>query len=173
FTPLPHWTGRGWQGGEKLPDAKSDWSVLYADGGHAGAAGRTPIRRWTAPKDAVISISGTLAKASENGNGVRARIISHTRGELGAFVAEPKGSIATNLENIEIKSGEIIDFIVESMDDTNSDSFTWVPLIRSDVGEWDAKLAFSGPTPPPPPPLTPWEQYAQVLLATNEFIFVD
>lgn len=30
------------------------------------------------------------------------------------------------------------------------------------------------PTPPaPPPPLSPWAMYAQVLLLTNEFMFVD
>lgn len=173
FQPLPHWTGRGWQGGEKLPDPKSDWAVQYADGGHAGGPQQAVIRRWTAPRDAVITISGKLAKPSENGDGVRARIVSSTRGQLGAFVAEPKGSTETPIEKTEVKAGETIDFIVESMADTNSDSFTWAPLIRSDAGEWDAKLAFSGPTPPPLPRLTLWEQYAQVLLAANEFVFVD
>jgi hypothetical protein len=47
-------------------------------------------------------------------------------------------------------------------------------------GEWDAVRQFHGPeeapkvSPPAPPSgLTPWEQYAQVLLAANEFAFVD
>ena len=173
FQHLPHWTGSGWQGGGKLPDPKADWAVLYADGGHAGGAKQAVIRRWTAPRDAVITISGKLAKAAENGDGVRARIVSSNRGQLGTFVAEPKGSVETPVEKTEVKAGEVIDFIVESMADTNSDSFTWAPLIRSDAGEWDAKLAFGGPTAPPPPRLTPWEQYAQVLLAANEFLFVD
>jgi hypothetical protein len=173
FQRFPHWTGRGWQGGDKLPDPKADWAVLYADGGHAGGPKQAVIRRWTAPQDATITISGQLAKASEGGDGVRARIVSSSRGQLGAFVAEPKGSVETPVEKTEVKAGETIDFIVECIADTNSDSFTWAPLIRSDAGEWDAKLAFAGPTAPPPPRLTPWEQYAQVLLAANEFIFVD
>ena len=35
---------------------------------------------------------------------------------------------------------------------------------------WDARADFSAP---PPPPLTAWEQLAQALLLTNEFMFLD
>jgi len=53
----------------------------------------------------------------------------------------------------------------------DSDSFTWHPLIKGSA-EWDAKAQFAGPSPQAKD-LTPWEQYAQVLLETNEFVFVD
>jgi hypothetical protein len=36
--------------------------------------------------------------------------------------------------------------------------------------EWSAEADFAGPAERP---LTPWERYAQVLLETNEFLFVD
>ena len=38
---------------------------------------------------------------------------------------------------------------------------------------WDAAADFGGPPAPTPEPLEPWEAYAQVLLASNEFLFVD
>ncbi len=173
FQPLPHWSGTAWQGGKDLPDPKSDWAVLNADGGHPGNTGQAAIRRWTAPRDASITIGGKLDRPSEHGDGVRARIVSSTRGQLATFVAEPKGSVETPVEKIEVKAGEIIDFIVEPLASRDSDSFLWAPQIRSEGSDWDAKLAFAGPLPTPPPRLTPLEQYAQILLAANEFVFVD
>ena len=38
---------------------------------------------------------------------------------------------------------------------------------------WDSRADYAGPPPTPPTPLTPWEQVAQVLLMTNEFMYVD
>ena len=63
--------------------------------------------------------------------------------------------------------------MVDRRKDDNSDSFTWAPVIHEDgaSGEtWDAKADFHGP---PAAGLTPWEEYAQVLMLTNEFVFVD
>jgi hypothetical protein len=36
--------------------------------------------------------------------------------------------------------------------------------------EWNAAAQFGGP---PTPPLSPIEKYAQTLLMTNEFLFLD
>ncbi len=38
FTPLAHWTGSSWQGGEKLPDEKTGWVLVHAEGGHPARA---------------------------------------------------------------------------------------------------------------------------------------
>jgi superfamily II RNA helicase len=38
--------------------------------------------------------------------------------------------------------------------------------------QWEAKRDFSGKREFPQP-LDPWQQYAQVLLSANEFVFVD
>ena len=54
----------------------------------------------------------------------------------------------------------------------NADQFLWAPVITTEGKKWDAKAEFNGPTPPPQL-LTAWEQYAQVLLLSNEFLFVD
>ena len=64
----------------------------------------------------------------------------------------------------------------------DSDSFIWSPVIKmtkadsnsttGSLPEWIAKSDFSGPKEPLKP-LNPWEKYAQVLLMSNELVFVD
>jgi hypothetical protein len=39
--------------------------------------------------------------------------------------------------------------------------------------EWNAQAGFGGPLPKPPAAMSPWDKYVQVLLETNEFLFVD
>ncbi len=170
FSPLPHWTGKEWQGGPKLPDAAVGWTVLRAEGGHPGDAQHAVIRRWTAPEDATIAITGALARPGEKGDGVGGLIVSSRTGELLRVTAEPRGTVETKLDHVEVKRGDTLDFIVTSRADTESDSFTWSPQIDSGGATWNAQTAFSGPRPAP---LTAWEKYAQVLLAGNEFVFVD
>lgn len=174
FNRFAHFTNQMWHAGPKVPDPKLGHVLLRADGGHAGVdAQHSPIRRWIAPQDMVVSIAGVLARPSENGDGVIGRIVSSRSGLLAEFTVGPKGSSETHVDQIEVKRGDTLDFIVECGNGDNSDSFTWAPLIKSAAGEWDAKIAFAGPPPPRPAPLKAWEKYAQVLLATNEFVFVD
>jgi hypothetical protein len=45
-------------------------------------------------------------------------------------------------------------------------------LRTADGIEFNAKKQFAGPAPKIQP-FTPWERFAQVLLETNEFLFVD
>ena len=64
----------------------------------------------------------------------------------------------------------------------DSDAFQWSPLIKLiEAGgggsanlpaEWNAKLDFSGPKEETKP-LSAWEKFAQVLLMSNELVFVD
>jgi hypothetical protein len=84
----------------------------------------------------------------------------------------PTATVEVKLEKVPVKKGDTIDFMVYLRGNLDSDSFVWHPLIRGSE-EWDAQAQFSGPPGPRPPELTPWEQYAQVLLETNEFVFVD
>jgi hypothetical protein len=175
FTPLPHFTGKEWQGGDKLPDAQLGWVMLTEAGGHPGeSSGYAAVRRWTAPEDCTVTISGTLDHPAEAGNGVRGYIISSRAGALGFWpVYHAKREMS--IPKLEVKKGDTIDFVVDSHGDLNSDSFNWVPVVKSlspDASVWDAKKDFSGPKEPFAP-LTPWEKLAQVLLMSNELAFVD
>jgi hypothetical protein len=175
FTALPHYAKNGaWQGGDKLPDDKLGWVTLNRDGGHVGNdAQHAAIRRWTAPRDMTVSIAGSLARPAEPGDGVDGIIVSSRAGELLRVTVEAKGTVETKLNKVELKAGDTLDFIVSLRSDNNSDGFTWPVIVKAEMGEWDSRVQFAGPTPPKPPPLTPWEKYAQVLLEMNEFVFVD
>ncbi|MBI4326953.1 MAG: PSD1 domain-containing protein [Chloroflexi bacterium] len=182
FQPLPHFTGQAWQGGDKLPDDKLGWVLLNAEGGHAGNDPQhAAIRRWTAPRAGSVSISGTLGHGSESGDGVQGRIVSSRQGELGTWTVQ-HGKEPAKVERLEVQRGEAIDFLVDCRAGVDSDSFTWAPVIKmlnstppasgSAAIEWDARQDFSGPKESPKP-LDPWEKYVQVLLMSNELVFVD
>ena len=185
FTPLPHFTGDSWQGGPQWPDATLGWVRITADGGHAGNDyAHAAIRRWVAPRNCTISISGKVEHDVKEGNGIRARIVSSRSGELATYSLLNQ-SAETKFEPIGVNAGDTIDFVVDFKGDLNSDQFKWSPTVKctdkakenekSDalVSEWSAKKDFSGPPPVPPTPLDAWGKYAQVLLLSNEFMFVD
>jgi mono/diheme cytochrome c family protein len=173
FHKLTFFSGHAWQGGAKLPDPTLGYVNITSEGGHAGNDhAHDTIRRWTAPADGVVSITGPVQRPSERGDGIVARVVSSRGGELFKSDVLPQGTVEVKLEKIEVKKGDTIDFMVDLRGDLNSDSFLWHPIIRG-AGEWDAKAQFAGPPPPKAKDLSPWEQYAQVLLETNEFVFVD
>ena len=172
FTPLPHWSGTQWQCGPKVPDPKLGFVHLTAAGGHP-SRDLAAIRRFTAPREMTVALSGELARPSNGGNGVHGRIVSDRQGQLAEFDAGPKTTVPCSVARIELKSGETLDFILESKGDDNSDGFLWNNVLRTTDGvTFDAKKQFAGP-PPKIDPFTPWERFAQVLLETNEFLFVD
>jgi mono/diheme cytochrome c family protein len=176
FSAFPHFSPKTkhWQVGPVIPDAKLGFLGLDAEGGHPGRdAAHSAIRRWTAPRDGVVSIDGNVERPADGGDGVVARIVSSRSGELLKVEAAPKQTVPAKLTRVEVKAGETIDFILEPRGNDVSDSFRWHPVLGAADATWDSKAQFAGPLPPPPARLKPWEQYAQVLLETNEFAFVD
>jgi hypothetical protein len=173
FRAFPHFTGEAWQGGPAWPDPATGWARLTAVGGHAGNdAAHAVIRRWTAPLDGVVAVSGKVSHGTKEGDGVRARIFSSRLGRLGEWTAH-NGAADTRLERVEVRKGETLDFVVDCRTSVSHDDFQWSPvLVAVETGSesspsWDAARDFAGP------PLTAWEQYAQALLSANEFVFVD
>lgn len=177
FVKLPHFTGDAWQGGAALPDAKLGWVQLTAEGGHAGNdLQHAAIRRWIAPMDATVAISGTIRHENKEGDGIHAYIISSRAGLLSHWPLHNTNA-AVKLEKIEVKTGDTMDFIVDMGATLSHDNFKWAPTIAVAAAgmsdQWDARKEFAGPPPIPPKPLSAWEKYAQVLLLANEFLFVD
>jgi hypothetical protein len=172
FNPLPHFTGSAWQGANAWPGGETGWAQLTADGGHPGnTRAHACVRRWTAARDAVVDITGTLKHEPEQGDGVRGFIVSSRDGELKSADVH-KAKVAMTATNVVVKAGDTIDFIVDIGGTLNADQFLWAPIIKDTTTTWDARAEFDGPRPAPVY-LTPWEQYAQVLLLANEFAFVD
>ncbi|MDB6123534.1 MAG: Protein of unknown function (DUF1553)/Protein of unknown function (DUF1549)/Planctomycete [Pedosphaera sp.] len=181
FRPLPYFDGHSFQGGPTLPDKKLGWVLVSGTGGHPGDQKHSAIRRWIAPRDGKINITGELAHALEKGDGVRGRIVSSRKGELGEWLVH-KSKEETHLEKVEVKQGESIDFVTDCRDNVENDSFAWSPTIRfvadgnttpSQKMEWNALKDFAEATQPSHENLSAWQKYAQVLLLTNELVFVD
>ena len=180
FTPMPHFTGTAWQGGPTLPDPVSNWASLNSHGGHPGPTGFAAVRRWTAPYDATIAMDGDLKHGSAEGDGVFASAVASNGQVLWRGNAH-NSNMASMIESFEVKAGDTIDLVVDCGASQDFDSFTWHPrfsvLAAADGDtsagretEWRSRLGFQGP---PPPPMEPWSKYAQVLLMSNEFMFVD
>ena len=195
FNPLQNFTGKTWQGGPTLPDAKFAMLHLTADGGHPGVIkGLSVIRRWTAPKDGSVSIDGVLGHTITRGvvsDGVQGTIVSSRTGEIGRYVAAGK-TTPTSVSRVDVKKGDIIDFVVDCRGNPRGDQFTWAPVIKvvgaapmmmanrmadpavpGEVNEWRAAADFNPSRNSAPKPLGTWEKYAQVLLLSNELSFVD
>lgn len=191
FHPLAHFADGMWRAGEPSPHPDFGYLQLTADGGHVGTDGtQSAVRRWTAPVAGVVEIQGALVHGRREGNGVQAWISSSRHGELGHWTAH--GSRAeTMIWRLEVRPGDTVDFVVDGRGDHSFDTFKWAPTIRliepasadddadggdgengatPDAPSWSAQRDFAGPRPEP---LNPWEQYAQVLLMTNEFMFID
>ncbi|MCA9056420.1 MAG: DUF1553 domain-containing protein, partial [Planctomycetaceae bacterium] len=151
FAPLPHWTGQQWQGGDALPDPSIGWVLLNAQGGHPGNPQFAAIRRWTAPAAGVVDVTGTLQHPSENGDGVRGRVVSSARGSLGEWQAHHQTK-ETPLSGIAVEAGDTIDFVADCLAHETSDSFHWTVHLtwRSSTGrveEFDSTAQFQGPVP--------------------------
>jgi hypothetical protein len=177
FKALPSFNDNTWQGGRKLPDEKLDWVSLTEAGGHPGDK-NAAVRRWISPRAGEISIDGRVIHDADVGDGVRARILLNNEKELGLWIVKRKGE-NTKVGKVEVNKGDTVDFVVDKLGDLNSDSFRWAPTIQMKSVEldaasldWSAKEDFSGPRESFKP-LDAWEKLAQVILMSNELVFVD
>lgn len=174
FTALPHFNGSDWMGGPSFPDTTLGFLQLTATGGHPGNDRKhAVVRRWIAPQDSSYTVTSTLIHEPEAGDGIRV-FISHSSQGLLRFAALHHSKTVLNVEALPMKTGETLDFIVDIRDGLNSDQFLWSPKIDTAVSggvqSWDAQKDFTGPAAAS---LSPWQQLAQTLMLTNEFVFLD
>ncbi len=184
FAKLPHFTGTAWQGAAEWPGGGLGWLQLTDEGGHTGDdLKHSVVRRWTAPRSGVFSVASTAIHEPAVGDGVRCYIVASRGGLLkSATVFNRKEEM--NVESIPFEAGDTLDFVVDLNANLNSEQHLWAPVVRevsmpTSAGVpdeaarpvlWDARRDFSGP---PPVRLTRMEQLAQVLIVSNEFLFVD
>jgi hypothetical protein len=178
FAPMGQFANKTWVPGNKTPNARLKGLNLTADGG-TPAKEVAVIRRWTSPRDGYISIEGTLSHGAKNGDGVQGRIVAGRTEELGSWVAF-NGSAETKVAWFHVARGEAVDFITDGRENGANDAFKWAVTIKmarapslpkGGIVEWDAQKDFSGEMEGRR--MTPWEKFAQVLLETNEMMFVD
>ena len=153
FHSLPHWTGSSWQGGATLPDATLGYAISHAGGGHPGGSPKlASIKRWTAPRDGFVVVSGQLQHGSENGDGVRSRVVSSRSGLVAEWAAK-NGSIETPVARVEVRTGDTLDFVTDAITNEASDSFNWPISLRltdtsgAELQTWNSHADFHGPLP--------------------------
>ncbi len=182
FSAFPHFEKKQWRVSEEFPDPQFGYAMLDSSGGHPGnRPGEAVIRRWTAPVSGTFRIEGELDHPKKGGDGLMGQIVSSRQGELGRWIAHD-GSAKTVVEQCEVLAGETIDFVADMRSNSEYDTFTWSPTIKlikakADSSaptktEWNASGEFDGPQQDLKS-INAWEKYAQVLLLSNEFMFVD
>ncbi len=163
-----------------------EWGHLFwgSTNGHAGPGDNASIARWEVPYDREnIRITGTIQRPSDRGNGVRAWIINSRTGLKKEQFIGPKGSAEMTIE-MDVQRGDQVIFAVTcEAGSTDSDSFNWAPSIyRLDPTKPQPELItkadrdFCGPDAWPlsrARPQSPLAQLTQVLLMSNEFMFVE
>ena len=159
---------------DKIPDKQFAHTFLTAKGGHPGdkTDATAVIRRWTAGSPGKFLIEGTLSVSSKASDGVRARIVIARRGIVTEVVAKGASSAPVNVAEVELAAGESIDFIADSFLGSNSDSFSWSPVIK-DAKTGEILTSAAGEFGKKPDRQTPRSTFAQILLTSNEFIFAD
>lgn len=142
-----------WQAGPAVPDPALGYVFLTATGGHPDIAGRAVIRRLKIRVQGTVSIKGQLSHGSENGNGVRGRVVSSRSGKAGEWLAF-NGSTATSVADLAVEPGDTLDFITDANGTHTSDSFTWPVTLTVKSEEQSERTivsadAFQGPSDSP------------------------
>lgn len=177
FTPFPAFVDDAWRGGGQLPDPAIGWALLRSDGGHPGDnPAFCVIRRWNVPNAGVVRVRGVLQHKTEEGDGVRGRVVHSATGIITGGAAH-NSSQAVFVDQLRVNSGESLDFVVDCRSNTSHDTFIWSPRIiiefddpEKTTAAFSSKDEFSGESARQ---LTPSARLAQALMLSNEFVFVD
>ncbi len=178
FVPLTVFKDGRWQFGETFPSPGTmSYSSLTSDGGHPaqGDAGIV-VRRWTSPSDGELTLSGTVVRPSDQGDGVIAIIQAHGQSVWRETILSKTQSY--NGLQVDVHSGDTVDLIVHSGPGLSFDGFQWRTRLILETGSGSVTFNsvddFSGPLAPANVlTLDRFEQLAQVLFLSNEFFFVD
>ncbi|HEY1048800.1 MAG TPA: DUF1553 domain-containing protein, partial [Prosthecobacter sp.] len=185
FKPFASLTEKGgqktWSHTGKIPDAEWGHSFWATSNAHAAPKQHMVVARWHVPYDAKIAVDGVLSRSSDRGNGVRAWLWTARTGVLAEYNATPQNKKVATQATAEVKKGEALCFIVSSDNSTDSDSFSWEPKIsrlEGDTSELltDFKNDFCDASRWPfgrAKPQNAISQIAQVLMISNEFMFMD
>lgn len=163
------------QGGENLPDTKLGWVFLNKAGGHTGNSIEVcAIRRWTADTACRVLIHGVVDHPSDQGDGVRVRVIGPGSSLLADTIAQNSTSPFA-VKALDLEAGQSIDFVIDCRTNSSHDSFkSRFVLTQSSGGKvtrvWKSDEDFRETIQER---MDAWAQLAQVLLMSNEFAFVD
>ncbi|MCU0980602.1 MAG: hypothetical protein MUF25_15740 [Pirellulaceae bacterium] len=111
-----------------------DWTRVGRDWHHPGE--NTPsVRRFDAPRDGLVTVTGRVFKLHLDGDGIRASI---RHGDREVWNAEMDGRDAQGVEpklTLQVKRGDALRFIVHKRGGIACDTTGWDPIIAYDDGE--------------------------------------
>ena len=118
-----------------------------------------------------ISLQSSVTHEPAAGDGIRAFVISSQLGKLAEAIVH-LSTKDLNVESLQVAAGDTIDLVVDIRDVLNSDQFLWTAKITDTDSEttWNSETDFPDEIVRQ---LNGWEQLAQVLFCSNEFLFVD
>ncbi|MES2709753.1 MAG: PSD1 and planctomycete cytochrome C domain-containing protein [Verrucomicrobiota bacterium] len=171
FTPFPYFQKDRWSGSAQFPDPALGHLILHPKSGHPGGdAAHAVIRRWTAPEAATVRLGGKVSLPAKQSGGIIAGIVHSRKGLLGLWPVPPAGEVEAAVHRVVLEPGDTLDFILDCDGDPNSDSFNWDPVITdttTGIVTAQASADFGGPG------LPALAVYAQALLCSNEFLYLD
>jgi mono/diheme cytochrome c family protein len=173
FRPLGFFAGDHYRVSRSFPDPNLGFALLNGAGGHPGSDDRTAvIRRFRVPNEGTYDILGDINHPEKQGNGIRASIISSRSGLIARWTVFSRTEMV-RLKGLKLERGEILDFVADPNGTDSFDAFAWSPVIVhvESRSRWEASRDFGGSTKMPKP--TRSAMLAQILLMSNEFLFID
>ena len=179
FEPMKVFEGNRWQPAGKVPtDPPFGHAFLERENGHTP---RDPslavVRRFTAPFDGEVLISGQVGHRSKEGDGVRVTI--WVGGHKVWDENQKSSNRPFNSVSGRVKKGDAVDFVASCGSSDSFDSF----FLRVNLSlrnkektsvETNSVRHFGGPQNAlSTEPMDRLSQLAQVLLMSNEFAFID
>jgi hypothetical protein len=184
--------------GQKTAEFDGAAMEMTPEGGKL-VPGKAAVRRWTSPEKGTVKIEAELvhllpavAKSADAAADQAAaaqpvaaapivcRIVHSRLGQLGEWTASPDGVI-TKVESVACEPGDTVDFVAITDLDPAQSGFIWSPtivMVDRDMPalpgmkmRWDARHDFLDPKAMAKP-LGPWEELAQVLLVSGEFMLI-
>jgi hypothetical protein len=122
-----------------------------------------------APESGPLTLEGEIRRPSDEGDGVRLRLVTRSSGVVRTWDIPPGGAVSLDGFSVELVADEPLDFIVDAGASDNSDSIQADFVLKNAAGQrvGNSRDEFSGLA------MDPWVAYAQILLISNEFMFVD
>lgn len=173
FRPLGYFAGDHYRVSEAFPDPNIGFALLNGAGGHPGRDDRhAVVRRFRVSTSGTYDILGDIGHPERQGNGIRASIISSRSGLLGRWTVYARTQ-GVQLRGLKLEAGEVIDFIGEPNGADSFDAFAWSPTVvnQESRAKWEASRDFGATSTLPKPTRT--AMFAQILLMSNEFLFID
>jgi len=141
YSPLKHreemwYESTFWQGGEQWLRVGKDWH-------HPGDRGPS-VRRFLAPADGPLTVTGRVYKAHRDGDGVRVAILHNGQR---VWQHELEGQDGEGLDpnlSLSVKKGDTLRFVVDKRGAIFCDTTHWDPLITyADGHKFQASAAFA------------------------------